>query len=79
MKNEILSEVWQNRDEFAKRHNYDLNAMVATLQEMEQHPLNAIVDKRKKSPNKSLQNIIETKPRKHNNKTVSCRSKKTTG
>ncbi|MBF0103435.1 MAG: hypothetical protein HQK77_21240 [Desulfobacterales bacterium] len=47
MKNEILSEVWRNRDEFAKRHNYDLNAMVFTLQEMERHPLNTIVDKRK--------------------------------
>ncbi|MDI6781954.1 MAG: hypothetical protein QME49_07635 [bacterium] len=55
MKNEILSEVWQNRDEFAKRHNYDLKAMVATLQEMEHHPWNVIVDRRKETPNKSLQ------------------------
>ncbi len=47
MKNEILSEVWHNRDEFAKRHNYDINTMVATLQKMEQHPWNAIVDKKK--------------------------------
>ncbi|MFH1860572.1 MAG: hypothetical protein ABH870_06130 [bacterium] len=52
MQNEILSEVWQNRDEFAKRYNYDLNAMVATLQEMESHPLNTIVDRRKETPNK---------------------------
>lgn len=50
--NEILLEVWRNRDEFAKRHNYNLNAMVATLQEMEQHPWNAIVDRRKETPNK---------------------------
>lgn len=55
MKNEILSEVWRNRDEFAKRHNYDLTAMVATLQEMERHPLSAIVDRRKETPDKSLQ------------------------
>lgn len=54
MKNEILSEVWRNRDEFAKRHNYDLTAMVAALQEMERHPLSAIVDRRKKTLNKSL-------------------------
>jgi len=54
MKNEILSEVWRNRDEFAKRHNYDLNAMVATLQEMERHPWSTIVDRRKEAPNKSL-------------------------
>ena len=52
MKNEILSEVWHNRDEFVKRHNYDLNAMVATLQEMERHPWSAIVDRRKETLNK---------------------------
>ncbi|MBU2600275.1 hypothetical protein KJ849_06845 [bacterium] len=51
MQNEILLEVWQNRDEFAKRYNYDLKAMVATLQEMESHPLNAIVDRRKEISN----------------------------
>jgi hypothetical protein len=55
-KNEILSEVWRNRDEFAKRHNYDLTKMVATLQEMEEHhPLSAVVDRRKRTPNQSLQ------------------------
>lgn len=51
MTNEILSEVWRNRDEFAKRHNYDLDAMVATLQEMEHHPWSTMVDKRKNTPN----------------------------
>ncbi|OIP40236.1 hypothetical protein AUJ95_04750 [Candidatus Desantisbacteria bacterium CG2_30_40_21] len=50
MQNEILSEVWQNRDEFAKRYNYDLNAMVAILQKMENHPWSAIVDRRKETP-----------------------------
>ncbi len=54
-KNKILLEVWRNRDEFAKRHNYDLNEMVATLQEMERHPWSAIVDRRKEISNKSLQ------------------------
>ena len=52
MQNEILSEVWRNRDEFAKRHNYDLNTMVSTLQEMESHPWSAIVDRRKEILNK---------------------------
>ena len=53
MENEILLEIWRNRDEFAKRHDYDLNAMIATLQEMEQHPWYSIVDKRKDMLNKS--------------------------
>ena len=46
MKNEILEEVWRNRDEFAKEHNYDIDAMVATLQEMEKQNPNQIIDRR---------------------------------
>ena len=45
-KNELLEEVWRNRDEFAREHNYDLDAMVAALQEMEKHPLSEAVDRR---------------------------------
>lgn len=45
MKDEILTEVWKNRDEFAKRHDYDLDAMVKDLQEMERHPWNTVVDR----------------------------------
>jgi len=47
MRNEILQEVWRHRDAFAKEHNYDLNAMVAALQEMEKHPLTRTVDRRR--------------------------------
>lgn len=53
MKNEILQEVWRNRDEFARENNYDLNAMVAALQEMERHPLTRTVDRRKQTPTES--------------------------
>jgi len=52
-KNEILEEVWRNRDEFAREHNYDLDAMVAALQKMEKHPLTQIVDRRRKKPEKT--------------------------
>ena len=31
MKNEILQEVWRNRDEFAREHNYDIDAMVVPI------------------------------------------------
>lgn len=54
MKNEILEEVWRHRDAFAKQHGYDIDAMVAALQEMEQEPLSTVVDHRKESPNKRL-------------------------
>jgi hypothetical protein len=60
MKNEILEEVWRNRDEFARKHNYDLDAMVSALQEMERHPLSEVVDRRKGTP---------TEPSAHQDKT----------
>jgi len=54
MKNEILQEVWRNRDEFARENNYDLDAMVAALQDMEKHSLTRIVDRRKQMPTKPI-------------------------
>jgi len=52
-RNEILEEVRRNRDEFAREHNYDIDAMVAALQEMERHPLNEVVDRRPQVPRKA--------------------------
>ena len=45
MRNEILEEVWRNRDEFARRHNYDLDAIVAELREIEREPGTVVVDR----------------------------------
>lgn len=28
MKNDILEEIWRNRDDFAREHSYDIDAMV---------------------------------------------------
>lgn len=50
MKNEILQEVWRNRDEFATEHKHDIKAMVAALQEMEKHPLTGTVDRSGQTP-----------------------------
>jgi len=50
MRDEILEEIWRARDAFAKRHNYDLAAMVAELRDRERHPWNPVVDRRKKAP-----------------------------
>lgn len=52
MKNEILEEVWRNRDAFAKKWNYDIDAMVNALQEMEREPYGKLVDRRKIIPQK---------------------------
>jgi hypothetical protein len=54
MKNEIMEEVWRNRDAFAKKYRYDINAMVSAIQEMKQHPLNRMAKKARLMPNKRL-------------------------
>ena len=55
MKNDIIEEVWRNRDEFAKRHNYNLDDMVAELQKSEENPFSRLVDRRKLAPNQTLE------------------------
>ncbi len=45
-KDEIISEVWRNRDAFAKKHNYNLDRMVADLRKREQAHPDRIVDLR---------------------------------
>ncbi len=38
-KDEIIAEVWRNRDSYAQNHNFNLDAMVADLQKRERsHP-----------------------------------------
>ncbi len=48
MKNEILEEVWRTRDEFARRHDYDLEKMTAALRRMERRPWSKVVSREKK-------------------------------
>jgi len=55
MKNEILLEVWRNRDEFARRCNHNLDLMAETLQKVERGIRNPVVDRTKKTPNRRLQ------------------------
>jgi hypothetical protein len=45
VEDEILREVWRNRDAFAKRHGYNLDAMVEELRQMEQRSPNKLVDR----------------------------------
>jgi hypothetical protein len=55
MKNELLQELWRHRDEFARQYHYDIDEMVIALQQMADQPLTKIVDRRKKKPNKTIQ------------------------
>jgi len=43
MKNEILEEVWRNRDAFAKRCHYDLGCMMKEIRKVERDPRNPLV------------------------------------
>ena len=51
--NEILEEVWRNRDAFAERHHYDLDAMVEELRQMERRSTNKLVDRSEKAAKES--------------------------
>jgi hypothetical protein len=53
MKDEIIREVWHNRDLLAEKYSHNLDAIVAALQERQAHPLTSIV-KRPRS-NETLQ------------------------
>ena len=59
MKNELLEEVWRTRDEFARKYNYDLDAMVAALKEMERHSHSQLVDRRKEAADQGVQPAAE--------------------
>jgi len=50
MKNEIMLEVWRNRDEFARRCNHNLDLMAETLRKVERSIRNPVVDRTKKTP-----------------------------
>jgi hypothetical protein len=45
VEDEILKEVWRNRDAFAKRHGYSLDSMVEELRQMERQSPNKLVDR----------------------------------
>jgi len=43
---EIIREVWQNRDAYAARHHHDLREILADLQKRQQQPFSRLVDRR---------------------------------
>ena len=47
---EIIAEVWKNREAYASRHHHNLREIVADLQRRQQNPLSCLVDKRSRQP-----------------------------
>ena len=45
MTDEIITEVWRNRDRLAETYGHDLDVIVRAMQERERHPLTAICKK----------------------------------
>ncbi len=44
---EIIQEVWRNRQAIAERHDHDLHKIVKALQERQKAPLSRMVDRRR--------------------------------
>lgn len=55
IEDEILREVWRARDAFAKRHRYNLDAMVEELRQLERQSPNKLVDLSKQPRKKTHQ------------------------
>ena len=45
-KDEIIAEVWRNRDAYARAHNHNLNEIVADLRKREKEHPQRVVDRR---------------------------------
>jgi len=43
MKDEIIMEIWHNRDRLAEKYDHNLDGIVAALLERQAHPLTSIV------------------------------------
>ena len=46
-KDKIISEVWQNRDAYVKKHHHNLNEIVKDLQKRQKKHSALLIDKRK--------------------------------
>jgi len=58
-RDEIIAEVWRNRDAYVAQHHNSLNEMVADLRERQKRPGCNLVDRRSKELKRTL-NLIET-------------------
>jgi hypothetical protein len=59
-KDDIIAEVWRNRDSYAERHHHSLAEMVADLQERQKRTECKLVDRRNRTKASSCQGKPET-------------------
>jgi hypothetical protein len=52
-RDEIIAEVWRNRDAYAKKHHHDLDEIVRDLQKREKTSPLKFVDRRKRRTKRS--------------------------
>ena len=48
MKDEIIAEVWRNKDAYVKKCHNNLDVMLADLLKRQKHPFSKLVDRRKR-------------------------------
>ena len=60
VEDEILREVWRNRDAFAKRHHYNLDSMVEELRQIEGQSSHRLVDRSEKPVRKNSMRSCKT-------------------
>lgn len=49
-KDEIIAEVWRNRDAYVEKHHHNLDEMLKDLQERQEKSSSKMVDRRKRRP-----------------------------
>jgi len=49
-KDEIIAEVWRNRDAYAEKHHHNLDEMVKDLQKRQKTSRLKLVDRRRRRP-----------------------------
>jgi len=52
---EIIIEVWQNREKYASRFHHNLREIMADLQKRQRMPLTNLVDRRRRSSVPTIQ------------------------
>ena len=52
-KDEIIAEVWRNRDAYVRAHHHDLNEIVADLRKRQQEHPHRVVDRRARRKDES--------------------------
>jgi len=55
---DIISEVWRNRETYMEKHHHDLERMIEDLKKRQEKPHSIIVDRRVMENNSFQENVI---------------------